>query len=378
MRIAFDVRPFLKEETGVGIYFRNLLFSLSRIDRENHYYLFSSSWKDRFPGCKIPPLNNLVFNDLRFPVRLINFLWHKTGWPPLEYFFRADLDLTHSPTPLILPTRGKKIVTVYDLFFMDNPDLSDAEARRHFLPKIEESLQRADAVITISQFTKDQLLRRFPLDAAKAHVVHLGIDHSTWMDVPAGDLDAVRMRHGLPSDFLLFVGAFEPRKNLLRLLEAMKSVQQRYGRIALVLAGRPGQDHPLLMQKIQELGLAPEVRLLGYLGERELRCLYRLASVFVFPSLCEGFGLPLLEAMASRLPVAASRASALPEILEDAALYFDPLEPEGMAGQIVRILQDEDVRADLVDKGVKRVRKFSWDKTARQTLSLYEKTAGQG
>ena len=119
MRIGFDVRPFLKEETGIGIYFKNLLFSLSQIDQDNEYYLFSSSFKDRFLTHKIPPFSRMRFRDFPIPVKAVSFFWNKLGWPPLDYFFKTGLDLTHSPSPLILPTKGKKVITVYDLFFMD-------------------------------------------------------------------------------------------------------------------------------------------------------------------------------------------------------------------------------------------------------------------
>jgi len=376
MRIGFDVRPFLKEETGVGIYFKNLLLALSRIDKDNHYYLFSSSWKDRFSQDKIPPLERLSFRDFRYPVRLINHLWYRLGWPSLDKFFKTELDLTHSPTPLLLPTKGKKIVTVYDLFFLDFPELGNREARRHFAHRMDESLKKADGVVTISQFTKDQVLQRFPLDAAKVHVVHLGISHDRWTSVTQDEIENVRKIYNLPSSFILFVGAFEPRKNLLRLLEALKRIHETRERIPLVLVGRAGQDSANLLTKIERLNLQNHVIFLGYMRERELRCVYRLATLFVFPSLREGFGLPLLEAMVSQIPVASSIAPALPEILQNAALFFDPNDAEDMAEKILRLLSDDGLCEDLITKGRQRALDFSWDKTAEQTLAIYRAVAG--
>src|SRR4030042_1056628 len=124
MRIGFDLRSFLKEETGVGVYFRNLLRELAAVDRENEYFLFSSSWKDRFPPERLPGFARQRFRDFRLPVRLVNFLWYRIGWPTLDSFFRARLDLTHSPVPLHLPTRGRKVITVCDLFFLEPPALA--------------------------------------------------------------------------------------------------------------------------------------------------------------------------------------------------------------------------------------------------------------
>jgi glycosyltransferase involved in cell wall biosynthesis len=377
MRIGFDVRPFLKEETGVGTYVKNLLFALSQLDKNNHYYLFSSSWKDRFSKDKIPPFERLCFRDFHYPVRVINTLWYRWGWPTLDQFFKVELDLTHSPTPLLLPTRGKKIVTVYDLFFLDFPDLGNHEARRHFSGKMDEALTKADGVVTISQFTKDQVLERFGLDAAKVHVVHLGIDHARWQSVEKGEIEAVKEAYNLPSSFILFVGAFEPRKNLLRLLEAVRRVHETGERIPLVLVGRPGQDSDKLRAKIGDLRLQDHVILPGYMEERELRCVYRLATLFVFPSLREGFGLPLLEAMVSQTPVVASAAPALPEILQSAALFFDPEDPEDMAEKIIRLLSDEELRDNLINRGRQRALDFDWKKTAEQTLAIYRSVAGE-
>jgi len=376
MRIGFDVRPFLKKETGVGIYFKNLLFALSKLDYDNHYYLFSSSWKDRFSHDKIPPFKRLCFRDFHYPVRLINELWYRWGWPPLDRLFKTDLDLTHSPTPLLLPTKGKKIVTVYDLFFLDFPEFGNREARRYFARKMNESLARADGVVTISQFTKDQVLERYALDETKMHVIHLGINHDRWRSAKKDEIGLVQQTYNLPSSFILFVGALEPRKNLGRLLEAVKRIHDSREKIPLVIVGREGQDSDRLMKKINELNLQEHIIFLGYMEERELRCVYRLATLLVVPSLREGFGLPVLEAMASQRPIAASSAPALPEIIQDAALFFDPDDPEDMAEKILRVLSDNELREDLIQKGQRRVLDFNWEKTAEQTLAIYESVTG--
>ncbi|MDH4197944.1 MAG: glycosyltransferase, partial [Candidatus Aminicenantes bacterium] len=175
MRIGADLRPFLKEETGVGVYFRNLMLQLAALDRRNEYFLFSSSWKDRFAAEKIPPFAHGRFRDLRIPVRTINYLWRTWHWPTLDSIFRVRLDLTHSPTPLVLPTHGRKVVTVYDLFFLEAPDKADREARRIFSRRIGRSLSEADGVLTISEFTRRALLERFPLDERKVRATRLGL-----------------------------------------------------------------------------------------------------------------------------------------------------------------------------------------------------------
>jgi len=371
MRIGYDVRPFLKEETGVGVYFKNLLSSLSRIDHSNEYFLFSSSWKDRLPQKKIPPFTRSKFQDFRFPVKAVNFFWSRLGWPRMDTFFRTSLDLTHSPTPLVTPTGGKKIVTVHDLFFMDFPGLTEKEAGKGFARGIESSLRKADGVIAVSKFTKNQLLEKFVVDDKKIRVIYHGNDPRFTADLSPDTAQSCREKYSLPSSFLLFVGAIEPRKNLLNLVEALKIVHETYEKIHLVLIGPPGQDFKRLEKRIKQNKFEPLIRVLGYLPEEEVRIFYRLASVFVFPSLSEGFGLPLLESMASGLPVVTSKNSAIPEVVNDAALYVHPEHPEDIAEKIVLALKDEKLRSHLIERGKKRASRFDWKKAAEQTLDFY-------
>jgi len=377
MRIGYDVRPFLKEETGVGVYFKNLLQYLSRIDRVNEYFLFSSSWKDRISHRKIPTFEVGHFRDFRIPVKAINFLWSKLSWPLLDTFFRTELDLTHSPTPLIVPTKGRTIVTVYDLFFMDFPELADRQARRDFFRKAEASFRKADGIITISEFTKNELLEKFTVEESKVRVVYLGVDHKAWDDISAAGLEKIRAKYELPATFLLFVGAIEPRKNLLRLIQAFTKIHKEYESISLVIVGRRGQEFKKLADEIERQSLQPWVKMLGYVPESDLMSLYHLASLLVFPSLCEGFGLPVLEAMTSGLPVVASLSSALPEIAEDAALYFDPENPDEMAEKILQVLQNQNLCETLRDRGLERSSAFHWEKTASETLNFYQEVAGR-
>jgi glycosyltransferase involved in cell wall biosynthesis len=371
MRIGFDLRPFLRQETGVGVYFRNLLFELAKIDREDDFFLVSASWKDRFLPERIPPFARMTFRDLRWPVRLVDALWYGREWPTLDRIFGTKLDLTHSPAPLPLPTRGRRIVTVCDLFFLDEPGRADPGARKHFLTRTGASLRRADGITAISEYTRTVLLERFGLDPSKVRVTHLGVEESRR---PAPDPDSVertRKALGLPSEFLLFIGASEPRKNLPVLIDALALVHERGTKIPLVIAGRPGAGHGALLERITARGLTGLVRLAGYLPDEDIRNIYHAASALVFPSSCEGFGLPLLEAMAAGLPAAVSRSGALPEIGGDAAVYFDPENPEDMAGRIVEVLTDEALRDALRRKGPSRAAEFRWDRTAGRTLDFY-------
>jgi glycosyltransferase involved in cell wall biosynthesis len=376
MRIGFDVRPFLREETGVGVYLRNLLTGLGRLDHLNEYFLFSSSLKERFPREKVPAFTRTTFRDARLPVKVMNFFWYEFGWPPLDWFFKTTLDLTHSATPLVIPTRGKKMITVHDLFFWDFPEESNPEARKYFRKKIERSLAKADGIIAVSQYTNKALREKFDIPDGRIRTIHEGLDPFFLQEIPPDTLECLRKRYSLPAEFILFVGAPEPRKNLGALLDALKLVHAGRDKVPLVIAGPRAKDEARLNDQIARDGLEPWVRFLGYVPKRELMTLYRLASVFVFPSLCEGFGFPLLEAMAGGLPVAASDVSALPEIGGEAAVYFDPKNPEDIAEKVTRLLQDTQLRQELIDKGKKRALDFDWARAAGETLDFYRAVLG--
>jgi glycosyltransferase involved in cell wall biosynthesis len=371
MRLGFDLRPFLREETGVGTYLRNLLFELARLDRANEYFLFSASWKDRFAAAKVPSFARGRFRDRRVPVKLLNFFWQRWGVPPLDWFVGARLDLTHSATPLLLPTKGRKIITVHDLFFMDRPSFVGREAGRVFFRRAADAFRRSDGIVTFSAFTRDELVTRFDVLAGKVRVIPHGLDRRFLEDVSAAEREEFRTAHHLPPSFLLFVGAQEPRKNLPRLLEALKIVHLHGHSLALVLAGPPGADTPVIRETARRLGLDRWLTMTGYLSPAELRKIYRLAAVFVFPSLCEGFGLPLVEAMASGLPVVAAMNSAMPEVCGDAALFCRAEDPESIAEKIQVVLESGPVRQELAAKGRRRALAFRWDKAAAETLEFY-------
>jgi glycosyltransferase involved in cell wall biosynthesis len=232
-------------------------------------------------------------------------------------------------------------------------------------------LQEADGIVAVSQFTQQQLMERFVLEREKIKVIHHGINLMEWETYEQKSLEQTKASLSLPSDFLLFVGAHEPRKNLPNLLRALRMVHDRYQKIPLVLVGRQGLDTDNIRESILQLGLDSWVKWVGYLEEKELKNIYRLASVFVFPSLWEGFGIPLLEAMASNLPIITSRSAALPEIAQEAAVYTDPDDPGDMATKIIHVLKDPSLQNRLISVGKKRVALFSWERAALDTLDFY-------
>lgn len=380
MRIGIDIRPFLKEETGVGVYLKNLLFYLSRVDNQNEYYLFSASWKDRFPLSKVPPLKKKRFRHFRIPVTLINHGWYRWGWPPFDYFFGRKMDIVHSPTPIFIPTLGKKIITIYDLFFLREPELADRSTLRFFRTRIKNSVQEAGAIITISQSSAQEIISFFPDAEEKIRVIYLGIDSEFWT-ISEKEREAwinFKQERNLPSKYFLFVGAFEPRKNLPNLIRAFHLLQQRGRKEHLILVGRKGEDLSTVLTLRKQLGLEKQVIIKDYTSSVQLKYYYWGAIALIVPSLAEGFGLPLLEAMASGLPIIASKAPAIPEVAGKAALYFDPMKPEDMAAKIEQFLEQPNLKSELVKVGRQRVATFNWLETAKQTLKVYQELGNYG
>jgi glycosyltransferase involved in cell wall biosynthesis len=360
--IGIDFRPALSRATGVGRYFQGLVSGLQKIDRENRYLLFSSSFKER-PGDEPRPPNFQIV-DRRVPVRVLNALWHRLQFPSLDWLARSELDITHSPTPLVIPSRrARTVVTVHDLFFLDHPEATDREIRRDYAELVRAHVRKADAIVANSRTTADDVARRLGVPPERLHVVHAGID-VRFLDAPAS-------RNGDGTPYLLAVASEEPRKNLITLLEALAILKRRGFDGCLRIAGGPGLDTPRIVEAVARLGLEREVSRLGYVDASELFFLYRNARAFVSPSLWEGFGLPLLEAMATSTPLVASDIPVHREVAQDAAIFVPPRDPEALAQAIERVWREERLRSHLEARGHERVRAFSWTSSAQKALDLY-------
>ena len=356
------MRPSLSNPTGVGIYLQNLVQALSGLDHENEYHLFSSSWKERFRSGSFPP--NFQVHDHRWPVRLLNYCWNHLSAPSIEFLVGTSLDVVHSSTPLVIPARrARKITTVYDLYFFKNPEGAVREMQTDFPRKVKEHSLRSDAIIAISDYTKKQLIELLEIPSSRIYTIKLGVNSFFQEFASSQEKKDILTKLRIPGPFLLFVGTQEPRKNLPLLIEAFRNLREK--NIYLVLAGPQGWN-----LKPQDLA-ADRVISTGYLSEKDLRALYQQASAVVFPSIEEGFGLPLLEGMASGVPVIASRIPVFQEVCNDSCAYFDPVSAEDLREQIEAVLGQSDLREKLITKGKLRVQNFSWKETAQKTLALY-------
>ncbi|MBN1312465.1 MAG: glycosyltransferase family 4 protein [Anaerolineae bacterium] len=279
----------------------------------------------------------------------------------------------------VIPWPGVKdipaVVTIHDLGYLHFPDSHPLLSRLYLDWSTRHSTRVASRVIAISQATADDLVKLAGVPKRKIRVIHSGIDYVN----PVEDCQAhedVRRQLGIPGPYILHVGSLYPRKNLARLIDAFALVKDTLADLCLVLAGRPGWEYERLLEKIDVLGLADKVILPGYVSDADRAVLYRNAQVYAFPSLYEGFGFPVLEAMAQGVPVVCSNTSSLPELVDDAALTIDPLDVGGLAEALRQLLIDQELRQAQVKRGFQRVKRFTWEACARSTLGVLAEAAG--
>lgn len=350
-----DPRP-----TGVSVYSRRLIESLAGIETPHRFLIGYrvSRWRRhtnfiRFENCANgwrPPFSTVLFQD------------------PWTFWLPWQADLFHSLAQRPAPFRFRnEVVTVFDLFPLVGRGYSAPSFQRKFTRLLIEAAGRAARVITPSQYTADELVRHTGTARDKICVIPLGVD----MPNPDRFFPAPGERErwaGKGNELILMVGVVQTRKNTLGALHALERLPQRYH---MALVGGDGYGSEPVHEYIQKSGLGSRLRVVGYASREVVESLYRAASVLLFPSFEEGFGLPVLEAMARGLPVIASGTSSLPEVGGEAVVYVNPRDEGEMAAQVIRACEDHDLRKQMIQKGLERVKEFSWGRMAKATLSVY-------
>ena len=380
MRVLIDYRPALRERSGVGEYAHQLVramlaaFPRNGTARALDVALFSSSWKDRL--VPTPELAGADMIDRHVPVSVLNFAWHRLGWPAAETLAQARFDVTHSLHPLLLPARdAAQVITIHDLNFLAHPERTRAEIRRDYPRLARDHAHRADAIIAISEFTADDVVRRLGVAREKISVCVPG--------APPWEPRAFTAGSGFSrtynSDgYVLFVGTLEPRKNVGGLLNAYEQlVARRTDLPRLVLAGKAIALSQPWLDRIARAPLQRLVEHVGYIDPASRRELYHGARLLVQPSFDEGFGMPVLEAMTLGIPFVAASRGALPEVAGDAGLLVDPEDADAMAGAIERMIDDDALAADCAAKGIERAKRFSWERSAQIAYGAYQRAVAQ-
>ncbi len=369
MRIAIDATAIPRQMAGAGVYTDSLVRAIREADRENDYVVFARS--GAFAGLARPGFRIVPAPTPNRPARL---LWEQCLLP--VQLRRRGVDLLHSPhhtTPLA-PTGCRQVVTFHDLTFFILPTRYPTSRRLYFQAVSRASARRADALIVPSEAVKRDVTRILAVPRSRITTVY---EAPASVFRPIADdetLGRVRRKYRLPDRFILNVGSLEPGKNRTRLIQAFHRLRRRGLEHKLVIAGGKAWKYEDDFALVGRLGLRDEVLFTGYVPAEELVALYNCAELFAFPSLYEGFGLPVLEAMACGVPVVTSNVSAMPEVAGDAALLAAPDDVNALAEAMERPLRWSRLRTSLRSRGLKRAAQFSWERAARETVAVYEKT----
>ncbi len=353
---------------GISWYIINLLKNLAQVSPDFCYSAFLSERAFQAPS--------LTLHLSNWPTQrpLVRILWEQLVQPLA--LRRAGIDLLHAlafVAPLAAPCPF--VVTVYDLSFLRYPDAFRPFNRWYLRQFTAHSIKRASAVIAISESTRQDVINLLGAAPERVYTIYCGVE-ADFHPLPSSEITAFRAARGLPDTFILFLGTLEPRKNVEGLIRAYASWRQREPTAPpLIIAGGKGWYYRHIFSLVESLNLTDSVRFADYIPQNELRLWYNAASLFVYPSYFEGFGLPVLEAMACGTPVVTSTASSLPEITgtNGVACLVNPTDTESLAEAMRQIMSTADLQATMVEQGLARAAEFRWEKTARETVEVYRK-----
>ncbi|MBM3780728.1 MAG: glycosyltransferase family 4 protein [Acidobacteria bacterium] len=361
VHVLVDYRPALRQPTGVGAYVHQMLRALVTPDGplvapDDRVSAFTSSWKDRPTTEARAALAGLPFIDRRVPVRPLTWSWHHLAWPPIEWL-AGQADVVHASSPLLMPSRrAAGVITIHDLHFLRHPERMRAEMRRDYPARVHAHAQRAHGIVVSSQYTARDVQATLGVPASRITVCPPGVPAWT------GAVRSWRARQS--SRHFLALGTLEPRKNLGVLLDAYALLRARCPQAPpLVLAGQSTPAAEPWQRRAGASDLAGHVRQPGYVDDETKQRLLAEAHALIMPSLDEGFGLPVLEAMAAGVPVIVSTGGSLPEVAGPAARPIDPHDPETFAAEMQRLLEPDESAAASA-RSLARAAAFDWSRSA--------------
>lgn len=367
MRIGIDLSIAAINQAGTGIYIKRLVEAFEHLQKPETFVYFSVKHQRDMSAPKTYRTRiNTVYRDL---------IWMHTILPLQTR--RAGVKVLHMPAGIIPYFPPKPVVlTILDTILFQTPERFPLWQRYYFQSLGPRSALFADRIITISEHSKLDIIRQFNVPPEKVTVTYLAAG-SEFKPLPPDNIASVRQKYGLNQNFILTVGTIEPRKNLARILDSFVSLKSDGFAYQLVHVGPNGWLQENLVTKIKQLGIQKSVRFLGFLPIQDLVAVYNAATLFVYPSLYEGFGLPVLEAMACGCPVVTSNTSSMPEVAGDAAILVDPSQVGAITKGITDVLNNSYMAADLRERGLLQCQRFSWYQTALETLNVYREVAGK-
>jgi len=368
MRIGIDMSSLSDDKTGVGYYAVNLVKAIGKADSSNMYFLYI---REKYFQC---------FSDLgsNFTRKIIpdsrRYNLPKTQISLAYSIWKDKLDLFYSPAffiPFICLCRS--VITIHDLTHVVFPEKQMKKHLFVFNSLLPYSIKRSSRIVADSMNTKKDIIRVFKVPEEKIRVVYAAAGDSFRPIKDEKAIARIKQKYGISSDYILFVGTIEPRKNIISLIQAYSLLKKNKPvDYKLVIVGKKGWMYSEVFNTVKELNLSEEIIFTYYTPEEDMVGLYNGAKVFVYPSLYEGFGLPPLEAMACGVPVITSNVSSLPEVVGDAAIMVNPADINQLAESISRVINDEELRRKMIERGLERARMFSWGKTAKEIIECFK------
>jgi glycosyltransferase involved in cell wall biosynthesis len=369
MRIGIDATALPSQPVGAGNYIIQFIKALAQIDIDFELVVFIHQSKRALFDLPV---------DAKIQWRLVadkspmqRLIWEQIILPGQVRSARIDLlHSLHYTQPVRLGCSS--VVTIHDMTFFLFPHLHTRSKRLFFPFAIRTSIRRADALVTISESTRQDTIRLLGVTPQKIFTTQLGVNDEFHVIEDKELLTEVRQKYGLPKEYILYVGLVEPRKNIPSLIRAYKSLIGQGTKHSLVIVGRFGWMYQEVIEQTEKLGLKDRVQFTGYIPQDDLPIVYNLASLFVYPTRYEGFGFPALEAMACGTPVITTDISSLPEIVGDAGMLVPPDDEQALTTAIAKVLTDSTLYDQLKTKGLLRAKYFTWERTARETLKVYQ------
>jgi glycosyltransferase involved in cell wall biosynthesis len=373
LKIGIDYTAALKQSGGIGRYTWGLITTLAQLDRHNRYTLLAPTDAPRAGLQAFQDFPN--FNHKIYPLseRWLTIAWHRLYLPVPVEWFGGPLDLFHSPNFILPPTRqAKTLLTVHDLSFIRHPQGAVASLRQWLNQVVPRSLARADHIVADSESTKRDLIEIFHLKPAGITVVGAGVEDRFQPITDPATLAAVRQRYHLPDSFILGLGTLEPRKNFTGLIAAFTQSPVRETH-HLVIAGGKGWLYADIFAAAQTSSVADRIHFIGFVADEDLPALYSLADIFAYPSHYEGFGIPIIEAMACGTAVVCANNSCLPEVAGDSALQVTATDTFALAEALAQMANNPELRAHAIQAGFRQAQKFTWRAAAERLLAVYQR-----
>lgn len=368
IKVALELQPCVKQRSGIGVYTYEISKRLKN-SNDITYYGNILDFADLHRSKE-------ELAELSYKINLnksISYSIYRRIWDflPFSYntFFKDKSDIYHFFNYIVPPNiNGIVITTIHDLAYIDYPETLDPKNLKRISNSIEYSVKRSKFIVTISKYSKQRILDNFDIDENSIKIINPSFEKLNSFI----DFNIIKNKFNISSSYILYVGNIEPRKNIVRLIESFYHLKkQNLINQALVIVGGNGWLYKDVFKKVLSLNLQNDIIFTGFVSKEEKASLYKNADLFLFPSLYEGFGIPILEAMSLGTPVVCSNTSSMPEVGGNAAFYVNPLSVEDISAGILKVLSDSSLQKDMIDEGYRQIKKFSWDESAKKLEKLY-------